>query len=214
MEWGWDREEFLANDSIADQLKIQIVVLSADSLSVTREQPTLKPLADGTFVIITPTVPLLVQIRENPNWALVHVDAMYAIFLRRNGDNDSLIAASELTQEKLLSKINEHITMLAGMDSQQAYPLYVGATTLLRLQWREAAEAVYRAALERDDKYHEAWNSLGRVLAEQGEAKGRAGIEKLREAKRCFIRALEISPKNPEANHNYDKVVEDLKNLK
>ena len=142
---------------------------------------------------------------------------MYVIFLRRGSDNDKLIAKYELTQDKLLAGIEKHITMLASMDSRQAYPLNVGATTLLRLQWYQAAEKVFRSALDRDDEYHEAWTSLGRVLARQGLsniAVGKPGIKQLEEARKCFMRALVISPNNPEANYNYDRVENDLEYLR
>ncbi|MDY6913011.1 MAG: hypothetical protein SVT52_00935 [Planctomycetota bacterium] len=150
---------------------------------------------------------------DSPAWALVHLDAMHAVFVRNAGANAELAEKHKLTAADFdTAGYKQNILRL---DPVPAYAYHVGGVTLLRLGWNDAAADLFRAAVEADADYHEAWNNLGTCLASRGAQRIskmdiQAGRTDWREARNCFRRAVDIKPNYRPAKENLDLVQQQL----
>ncbi len=173
-----------------DAHNVQVVALRVDPVSAERSRAG--------------RVPLITRLIHDPAWALMHVDTTYVVFARRDGVNAEAVATGELTRRTF--DLQAHQAMLAQADPIEAYGLYAGATTLVRIGWFVPAEKIYRRVVKLVPEYFEAWTMRGVCLAELAARDGMAGRDELIEARKCLVRALEIEPGHELANLYYERV--------
>lgn len=91
----------------------------------------------------------------------------------------------------LIGKSDEEISALAKSDSAQlSVEEWLYATTLT--SDKEEKKAIYHKAADLYNDYR-AWNGLGQLYFEEGN---------IIEARRCYAKALEIQPNDPDVNYN------------
>jgi len=152
----------------------------------------------------------------DPQWKLVHLDALHAVFLPIESRYPAGNAAASITSQSL--DVAAHIEKLRGMDPIGAHALHTGGITLFRLEWDSAAVAVFRAVVNDRPDYHEAWNLLGVSLVRRGTQRLRArhpgGRGDLEEARRSFEGALRVQRGYAPAETNLESVHKLLADLR
>ncbi len=173
---------------VFDGLKVEIVALKMDYTSA--------PLARGMLA--------------DANWALVDLDAVYAMFLRADGNNADLARRTRITQETL--DVDAYVRHLAQMDPVASYPVYLGASLLMDIDWNAQAVPVIDYALNHSpgaSHVERLWDMKGICLVKLGWQAWResppdvqAQRKHWQDARKCFTKALEVNPHyKPAADH-------------
>lgn len=179
----------------------------AEVLDVSRGMRTFRQMVDmyGVEVVAlrvsVATTPLTVYLAENPDWALVYLDALHAVWLRRAGPNASLTRKWEIRRDRF--HLSAYLEQLRRMDPEAPFAFHAAGVTLQRLGWFDEAIAVLRQAVRESPRCAESWFELGachalrsqetRQKAPRGEATA-AVLRDLREAQECFRRCLDLQP--------------------
>jgi hypothetical protein len=144
----------------------------------------------------------------DPAWAVVHVDAMHAVFLRADGPNADLAAKQALTPATL--DVAAFGARLEASDPIPAYATCLGGMTLSRMAWIEPAIKLFERTVELQEDYYEAWDLMGAayfargtVRLQTGDARARGDLDR---ALACFNRALRIAPDYQDAIDHRDRV--------
>ncbi|HUT59839.1 MAG TPA: hypothetical protein VNA25_18485 [Phycisphaerae bacterium] len=158
---------------------------------------------DAAMLHCVPTTyPLAAALLASDQWALVHVETWYLVFLRRTAENAQLIESARITLESF--DLDAYLRTCRQSDPEPAFGLRIGAATLhglgqgfTRLSSRagpagsEASEALaaqatgwlrlaaeaWRECLRQRDDFHEAWLNLGVCLAYLGQRELTAMVE-------------------------------------
>ena len=156
------------------------------------------------------TAPLARDLARESGWALVYLDARHAVFRRTDALTDT-VASEALTEETL--DLSAHIEKLKSLDPVPGFALHLGGMTLFRLGWYSAGAEVFAAAVADDRTYHQAWNMRGVCLAKQGSKLMAQTGDKalLREAAKCFRRALELDGDYEPARTNLKLVTDQIR---
>lgn len=157
------------------------------------------------------SIPLGRRLAEDPSWALVHLGALHAVFLRSDGPNAELARRGRLAPETL--DVDAYVRRLRGLDPVGSYSTYLGAFTLAHLGWSTPAIEVIDDVVRRypDDPYlHRVWNMRGTCLTDRANARIRAGLggvlDDLQKARDCFLRAMKLRPDYAPARENLRRV--------
>jgi hypothetical protein len=182
--------------TLFDRLDVQIVTLKMDYTSM----------------------PLARRMLADPNWALVDLDAVYATLLRAKGPNADLARRRRITPDTL--DVDAFIRRLAAMDPVTSFPVYFGASTLAEIGWDKQAVSVqdYTLAKWPDQPHVErVWDMKGTCLVKLGRQAFlrlppdvQAGRKHWRDARQCFIKALEVRPGYPAASDHLRLIDEDI----
>ncbi len=160
------------------------------------------------------TIKLVEELSRDSKWAVVYIDGMHVLFLRRGGQNDGLIDECEITEANLkTAKLIDH---LRTTDPVPAHALYSCGLTLDRLGWLTAAVEVFEAAVKEDPESYRAWNMLGVCLAKRGIikvcVKDPGHVRDFKAARDAFSKALEINPGYTEAARHLQEAEMDISN--
>ena len=151
-----------------------------------------------------PNAPLVKHLLTR-QWQWVHFDGRNVLLLRADQP-----VPEALREKRSLKQIIEGIR---GREPLPAYSLHVMAVSFHRLGLDQQAEQCWRACVQDDPSYHEAWMMLGRMLYEQAihmpPEKPRRPT--LIEAAECLGKALEIRPDYARARSSLDDVEAALK---
>ena len=182
--------------AVFDHLGVQVVTLKMDYTSM----------------------PLARRMLADPNWALVDLDAIHATLLRANGPNADLARRQCITPDTL--DVDAFIRHLSAMDPVSNFPVYFGASTLAEIGWDKQALAVqdYTLANWPDQPHVErVWDMKGTCLVKLGRQAFlrlppdvQAGRKSWQDARRCFIKALELRPGYPAASDHLRLIDEDI----
>ena len=182
--------------AVFDRLGVQIVTLKMDYTSM----------------------PLARRMLADPNWALVDLDAIHATLLRASGPNADLARRRRITPDTL--NVDDFISRLAAMDPVTSFPVYFGASTLAEIGWDKQALAVQDYSLAKwpeQSHVERVWDmkgtclvKLGRQAFLQSPPDVQAGRKHWQDARRCFIRALEVRPGYPAAFDHRRLIDEDI----
>lgn len=145
------------------------------------------------------SIPLAKFLLTGGNWKQLHFDGKNIIFVR----NDVKIPADL----RSLPTVDEIIDEIRRSEAFPAFSLNTMAASLYRLGVDELAEKAWRACVEADPDYYEAWDRLGMVLA------NRKTRRSLVEAKKCFEKSLSIRNDYRTAQKNLDRVKKDISRL-
>jgi hypothetical protein len=157
--------------------------------------------------------PLLQQISASPDWALVKLDGVYVVYVRRGGPNDQLVRRLEITEQNI--DIAAYRQQVEAMDPLPQASLHAAGMTLYDMGWMSAASELFRAAVRHDDSYYQAWNMLGTSLARRAVAADdpQAAARDFRDARDALQRALYIRPDYQPAQQNLRKLQADEQRL-
>ena len=109
------------------------------------------------------TTPLIKRLAADDAWPVVCIDAMDVVFLRKDGPNAAMAARATITPESL--DLNGLLDRFASQDPRPEYSTYLGALTLARLGWTDAAIETVHRTLKINSDYVDAWNLLGMISA-------------------------------------------------
>ncbi|MHC4984934.1 MAG: hypothetical protein ACYTFO_02135 [Planctomycetota bacterium] len=146
---------------------------------------------------------LHLALMDSPDWALVHVESCFAVFVRRTPANEALIAASEIMPSTFDAPA--FIDTCRDVDVVPAIGLRAGAMTIQGMGWTDQAVPVWRACVADPvgKDIPEAWLYLGGCLSVRGrqrlDQQDRSGLADLREARQCLRQALVLRRDYPEA---------------
>ncbi|MBN1941658.1 MAG: hypothetical protein JW849_00015 [Phycisphaerae bacterium] len=140
-------------------------------------------------------IPLALALSADSNWALVYLDALHAVFLRKDGSNRVLAFKTELMPENF--DVQAYIQRLREMDSIPAFALYQGGKTLSLLGWNAVAIQVLQQATQADPHYAEVWYELGLCHARLG--KQYYSLASYQQAESCILESLRLKPDFPQA---------------
>lgn len=181
---------------VLDGLKVEVVTLRMDRTSI----------------------PLARKLVADANWAVVDLDALHTTFLRANGANAELAREARITPESL--DVNALAERLAAMDPVGSFPTYLGSFTLAHLGWNtQAIEVMDRVLTNWPDEPHLArvWNMKGTCLAQRGtqeflktQPDVQAGRKDWKDARECFINALELDADYTPAASNLRELDKDI----
>lgn len=138
-------------------------------------------------------VPLALQLSANPDWTLVHLDALHAIWLRADGPNATLAAAEAIDPARLDAAA--FIRQLKQLDPSPASACYRGGRSLSLLGLNPQAIEVLAEAVRLRPNFPEAWYEMGICHARLGMA-GRS-LQHYDDALRCLQQALRLDPDFP-----------------
>lgn len=133
-------------------------------------------------------VPLVLELSVDPNWALVYIDALHVVFLRKDGLNRAMAQKNEITPDTL--DLSAYIQRLMEMDPVPVFALCQGGSTLSYLggNWNALAIQVLRQAIRIDPDYAKAWYWLGICHARMG--RDFSSPASYQEAERCICESL------------------------
>ena len=147
------------------------------------------------------TIGLVGKLARDPDWALVHVDAMHVVFrLKAMLVNEA--AGVAITEESF--DVATHTEAIKRIDPVASVALHAGGLTLFRLGWDSSAAQLFAAAVDDDPHNAYAWNMRGVSLARLGTRRLVEGYDlkiqhmldrgsnDLAEAKICFRNAIEL----------------------
>lgn len=160
---------------------------------------------------------LLETITHDPKFSLVDLDVRYALFIRNDGPNAVLAREKRITQANF--DVDGYITYLRTLDkTKPAWAVQIGGMTLERMGWYTAAEKVFRTVITEEPTLTDAWFELGATLALRGAQLDAAGkrekaLDDFRNARDCFVKALDIDPSYTYAAHNLRLAREDIQRL-
>lgn len=160
--------------------------------------------------------PLHRRLLDDPNWALVCLDAAHVVFLRADGENAALARRAAITPQSLSVDLPGFVAGLRRLDPAGGHAVYLGAYTLSNLGWYTQAVDVFREVLDEDPYPHRVWTQIGWCLARRGTRRMLAqprdfrGINDWREARRCFRQALRLRPGYRQAEVNLRLVEQQL----
>ena len=162
------------------------------------------------------SAPLARALAKNPRWALVHLDAMHAVFLRADGANAALAALLAITPETL--DLAAYKAAATATDPVAPYATCMGGMTLYRLGWDAPAIDVLSRTVELDADYYQAWDLLGLALARRGTRRlarrDHRGRKDWLRALECFQKALRIEPGYKDARDHRELVIRQIAELK
>jgi tetratricopeptide (TPR) repeat protein len=150
-------------------------------------------------------------------WAPVSIDAMHVVFVRKAGPDAALAARASITPESL--DLTALLAKFAAQDPRPEYSTYLGALTLARLGWTDAAIETARRAKEINPDYADAWNLLGMMSALRANSHlatskyYEARID-LQAAEDAFQHVLDIQKDDPQAKQNLSAAQGQLQALK
>lgn len=169
---------------------------------------------------------------DSMEWALVYFDQQAVIFVRRTSRHVPLIAANRLDPARLdprawiAAATGSQLSRALHLALAAQVPLALGQSrSLLPAQatpvpgWSDRAIPLLQASVELAPDYDEAWVNLGQCFGERANRarwEGRTADDAaadLREAIRCFEKALSIHPKSIEAATNRQKAWQSLESL-
>ena len=162
------------------------------------------------------TAGLACRLAGSDQWVLAHAQTSCLVFVRRSAATPAMLA-QEITEPTF--DASAFIADCRRQHPVAALALKDGAVTFHHLGWFYAAEPLWRACLASPpgDRFHEAWLNLGTCLARtavrQLAAGEPGGIERLREARGCFARALAIKADYEKAQRNLQQADGDLEKL-
>jgi hypothetical protein len=191
---------------------VEIVVLSNSTITM---KPWVRRYADSSLPDRL-LIPIGLQLLNDPNWTLVHIDPTYLIFIRNTGVNSKLARANAIKEHTFDTQA--FIKRLRGMNTAVDYVLRFGGVALQRLGWYEKSVEVLRAAVEENPKASLAWFELGASYAQRGVELKQSGDwdharENFKEAKGCFEQTLKLKPGYKPASHNLSLVQSDIQKL-
>lgn len=148
------------------------------------------------------------MMRDNGNWALVHVDSVAVVFVRRIQAHVSIILDSTLTEEGLDAA--RWIAATTGPAAARAMTIGTIASVPISLGWWSSAAVLCEEAVKLRPDYVEAWINLGLCRGNQANSAARGGrrdeaVTLSREAIRCFEAALAFEPENKIAAANLQR---------
>ena len=161
-------------------------------------------------------VPLGRQLAGDPNWAMVYLGAAHAVFLRADGENAELARRRAITPRSLDLGIEEFVGELRRLDPISSHAAYLGGYTLGNLGWYTQAVAVFREVLPEDPYPHRVWNQIGWCLRQRGtirmfqSPRDYRGKQDWQEARRCFLRALQLKGDYEDARTNLRLIEEQI----
>jgi len=193
-------------------------------LAVSRGRTNYRPVFESLGVQIVTlkmdhtSMPLARRMLADANWAVVDLDALYATLLRTNGPNADLARRQRITPETL--DVDAFIRRLSAMDPVGSFPVYLGASMLAEMRWDKQAVAVMDYALANwpnEPHVERAWDMKGTCLAKlgleaflQSPPDVQAGRKQWQDARRCFLKALELRPGYPAATDHLRLIDEDI----
>lgn len=145
--------------------------------------------------------PLVVTLASDPNWSLVHLDALHAIWIRKYGPNAALAQTYAISRDSF--DLSAFCEQLRRQDSEASYAFHVAGVTLQRLGWFTKAIHLLQSAVAQTPGYAEAWFELGACYAFRSQEKRGKKItsenlyvvmKDLDQARRCFQRCLALHP--------------------
>ncbi len=136
------------------------------------------------------SVPLALRLSASPDWSLVHLGAIHAVFVRNRGPNAALARRSAITPGNF--DVAGYVDRLARMDPESAYAIYQGGKTLSFLGWNGPAILVLTEAIRRDPSDVYAWYEMG-ICHARLSAQYRSPGHYI-EAETCFRQCLERKP--------------------
>jgi len=143
------------------------------------------------------SIPLARWLVADPNWSVVHLGALHAVFLRNDGPNAGLARREAVTPRTL--DVPKLIGDLRGIDPVGSYAIYLGGFSLAHLGWdTEAIEVIDHvlANYPGDPFRHRLWNMRGTCYARRGTLRmlrqppDHRGKQDWHEAHNSFLRAL------------------------
>jgi hypothetical protein len=144
------------------------------------------------------SAPLARRLVGDSDWALVHLDARHALFLWRPGPNGPL--ARKYSLEPSMFDVARYIDVVRQQDSVPAYAFHTAGITLQRLGWDTQATELFRAAINEDPQYFQAWFAMGfsyALRSQECRANSKrysVGLADLQKAIHCMDKCLEIKP--------------------
>jgi hypothetical protein len=133
----------------------------------------------GVGVVVASTIAggqeMISRLARSREWAIVHLEAKFVVFLRRTAADAALLGREEKTRYNF--DVAEFVARVTRDDPVPAAALHDGAVLLSWIGWDERSEPVLRRCLELAEDFPEALVNLGGLLAKR--ASGR--IEPLRE---------------------------------
>jgi len=160
----------------------------------------------------TASARLLAALAKDRQWAVGHLSATFAVFIRA----DAADGVEPITRETFDRRA--YIEQVRAADPIGAFALHSASLLLVRIGWGNHAIAVAEAAVEADGEYDDALGTLGALLAMRGSdqmllmqarlAKGQAdaaraaraaGLRDWRRAEGLFNRALDLNPDHAHA---------------
>jgi len=193
-------------------------------LAVSRGRMDYRKVLDGLKVEIVTlrmdrtSIPLARKLAGDTNWVLVDLDAVHATFLRTNGANAKLAREAQITPESL--DVIALARRLAAMDPVGSFPTYLGSFTLAHLGWNtQAIEVMDYVLAHWPNEPHLArvWNMKGTCLAQRGTQEFlqtppdvQAGRKDWKNARECFIKALELDADYKPAAINLQQLDRDI----
>ncbi|MGB2822874.1 MAG: hypothetical protein WBF17_17965, partial [Phycisphaerae bacterium] len=160
--------------------------------------------------------PLGRQLAGDPNWSLVRLDAAHAVFLRSDGENAELARRWAITPRGLGLRIEEFVGELRRLDPIPSHAAYLGGYALANLGWYTQAAAVFRKVLPEDPYPHRVWNQIGWCLRQRGTVRmfqsppDYRGKQDWHEARRCFLRSLQLKGDYEDARTNLRLIDEQI----
>lgn len=142
---------------------------------------------------------LFIALSNSPDWALVRIEGMNGLYLRRSPRTEALIETAEMTPETLDTE--ELIRLHQTLDPVPATALHAAGSALWRLQWYDAAETVLQQALKERDDIAYIWARLGTVYLMRARRAATTGQQRMdvQRARRCFLRARQLDADISEA---------------
>jgi len=178
--------------------------------------------AQGVNVVLMhagggPTRELVRRLQASREWALVHVDEAFVIFVRRIAAHAEVIASHTLTAASV--DVESWVARAQRMHLPTGYALMLMARVPQALGWNEPAAQLLRRAVELDDQLGLAWLGLGVTYGEMANdairQRGGIGLAKryAQLAMECFQRALRIDPTNATARKNLETATDVLRRM-
>jgi len=191
---------------------IEVVVLQ--NVTVTMKPWVRK--SDDSGVHDRLLIPIGLQLLNDPNWTLVHIDPTYLIFIRNTGINSELARAN--TIEEHTFDTQAFMNRLRSMDPVVGDVLRFGGVALQRLGWYEKSIEVLRVSVDENPNASLGWFELGASYAQRGAELKNSGDwsparENFKEAKKCFEQALKLKPGYKPAIFNLSLLQEDIQKL-
>ncbi len=151
------------------------------------------------------TAPLVALLTKDSDWQIGYLDARHIVFTR------TIPSSGAITSENL--DVAAYIQAVGASDPVRGFALHLAGLTLYHLGWDNAAIEVFAAATAATPSYHEAWSMQGVCLAQRGQRQLRqtGHLDDLRQAARCFAKALEIKPDYQPARTNLAMAQEQLR---
>lgn len=160
---------------------------------------------------------LIRRLQASRDWALVHVDEAFVVFVRRIAAHAEIIASHTLTAASV--DVESWVSRARRMHLPTGYALMLMARVPQALGWNEPAARLLRRAVELEDGLGLAWLGLGVTYGEMANDAirqgGGIGVAKryAQLAMECFQRAVRIEPENATARKNLEIATEVLRRM-